>query len=798
MSDAAVGLSGKGKVEVGFTSPLSTQAMPSEWAEHARHSRNLDPLDAPSSSGSETSSSSVVDGEVSRGTMCSICKVAIRKIAREGKPAGCDCTCMYCLAYGHPVKSCPRKAAQMHQMDALSATAPERAAAARAAARAADAQRSLALEWSKSKAAETSKLAQAERDAASERAALHDLAAELQVSREEIFEQFRQHGRDLAKLQEVLADRRDRARQYRATVARIYSTTTPDRPSTPGTVFADAVNTLRQDKHFREHAKSRLEAPGRARRCEKSDSSHERPLLAQNKEAKKRGGVVYTGNVKDGGIPLSYAEMLGGLGQRPSAARKLRRWGTTQRHRVASGLMAVPRQLSKAGGALAAAVTSMKRERIAVELKSTVAEPTDEQLATFVGMGYSDGKMARRAFALAAGDFDRAIQLVELWSAPLTLTVVERGESEDRTVKIDLPSLKNNGAVFLGTDESCDGTFLENDYTNPLHAMVKIGPVPTIGGCDLGREARGHGDYLMHIIDNRSKYGTFVNGIRVLGCANLSGGDVIVLGWKAAAKTRRSQSYAPGFHKRSVKLRVDMSPAAVYTEDQHVGPTALLVASRKEHLKHEARQRTVPLAGGASELMVPANYMAAGPTKWAHRPAEAVVATQGGDARQNGVGLIAPVFTRAAAFEEDRRQQRGPRARKELQLGRPLTPVEKYELTMENQVPASEIKAAVESGVKAGRREAATEMAKQGYVQILDQTAERQREEEAAEQARQQAMLEEEHAAVAAQWRERHKKALGVGKLAPKDRPITPELSKLLARWGDVEEDTSLLGPLYR
>jgi hypothetical protein len=303
----------------------------------------------------------------------------------------------------------------------------------------------------------------------------------------------------------------------------------------------------------------------------------------------------------------------------------------------------------------------------------------------------------------------------------------------------------------------------------------------------------------MHIIDNRSKYGTFVNGMRVLGCANLAPGDVIVLGWKAAAKTRRSQTYGPGFHKRSVKLRVEVGPAAVYTEDQHVAPTALLVATRKEYLKHEARQRTVSLAGGASELNVPANHMAAGPTKWAHaRDVEDAADAPGEAEPRNGAALIAPVFTRAAAFDEERRQRPGPRSRKELQLGRPLTPLEKHELIMGNQVPASKIKAAIESGLRVGKGEAAAKIAKQRYTQVLEQTAEKQREEEAAEQARQQALVEEEHAKVAAEWREWRRKDLSVAQMPPNERPTTPELNKLLQRWGDEEVDTSQLGPLYR
>ena len=819
VSDAAVGLSGTARLHATFTSPPGAMALPPQrknrqGARH--HKRPLAPLAVPrssSSSASETSTSAVVedaasqedtagggesqdenrleDASPSRGTMCGFCGSAIRKVPREGKPAGCDCTCMYCREYGHPVKSCRRKAVQMNQMDALSASASERAAVARAAARAADAERSLARAWHEAKAAERSELAQAEREAASERGILHELAAELQISREDIYERFRQHGGDVKKLQEALADERERVRQYRTTVATIYRASTPDRPSTPGTVFADAVDMLRQDKHFCEHANRRSESSGRQKQ----------PVLAEakNGETKKRtGGVVYTGNVQDGGIPFSYGEMLSGLVQRPSAARQLRRWGATQRQRVASHLVAVPRQLSKAGGALAAAVASMKRERLVVKPKSTVAEPTDRQLATFVGMGYTDGILARRAFALADGDFDQAIRLVQLWSAPLTLTLVEREESGDRTVKIDLPSLKNHGEIFLGTDESCDGRFLANDYTNALHARVRIGSVPGVGNCDLGREARGYGDFPVHIIDNRSKYGTFVNGMRVLGCANLSPGDIIVLGWKAAASTRRSQTYGPGFHQRSVKLRVDVGPAAVYTEEQHIKPTALLVATRKEYLKHEARQRTVPLAGGVSELNVPANHMAAGPTKYASAAKAAAVTPGEANPRNGPAALIAPVFTRAATFEHERRQQRGPRARKELQLGRPLTPLERHELVMGNQVPASEIKAAIESGLKVGKGAVATKIAKERYAQVLMQTAEQQREEEAAEQARQQALVEEEHAKVAAEWREWRRKDLAVAQMAPKDRPTTPEVSKLLERWGEVEVDTSLLGPLYR
>ena len=811
--EALVELTGASRTKATFSAPSGAMALPPERRRRQRVA--LEPLEVtPSSAASDGSSSGSGRGDASpkaaasRGTMCPTCHSAIRKVAREGKPPGCNCTCMYCLAYGHPVKVCPRKAAQMSQMDAVAAAAPERAAAARAVARAADSQRSLAREWHKAKATEQSVLAQAELDASGERAALVDLAAELQVSREEIFERFRlqlakseraaratgafddkdrlQFRKDeLAKLQEGLADERERARQYRMTVATIYRATTPDRPSTPGTVFADAVDTLRRDKHFREHAKKRADAAGRPKSGgapSGTATQKKRPSAAAAKaKQENKSGVVYTANVEDGGIPLSYAEMLGGLGQRPSASRRLRRWGAAQRRRAISGLMAGPRQLSKAGSALVVAVAAMKKERLLVEPKSTVAEPTDQQLATFVGMGYSDDKLARRAFALADGDFDRAISLIELWSAPLTLTLVERGESEDRTVKMDLPAVKNHGEVFLGTDESCDGRFLANSYTNRLHARVKIGPVPG-GHCDLGRQAHGHGDYLMHIIDNRSKWGLFVNGIRVLGCANITHGDVIILGWRAAAKTRRSQPYGPGFHRSDIKLKVEMSSAAVYTEEQHVGPTALLVASRKEFLKHEARQRTVTLYGGASELRVPANHMAASPTKWA-----------GGETKQLGALDLLP-----ENFDEERRNKHGPRARKELQLGRPLTPAERHELTVGNQLPASEIKAAIEVGLKVGRSEAVAEVAEQLYADVLDQTAETQRLEEAAEAARQQALLEAEHAAAAEEWRQWRESELSVAQMAPKDRPSTPEVTKLLEKWGDVELDTSQLGPLYR
>jgi hypothetical protein len=40
---------------------------------------------------------------------------------------------------------------------------------------------------------------------------------------------------------------------------------------------------------------------------------------------------------------------------------------------------------------------------------------------------------------------------------------------------------------------------------------------------------------------------------------------------------------------------------------------------------------------------------------------------------------------------------------------------------------------------------------------------------------------------------------LEIVKMPPKDRPTTPEVTKLLEeRWGDVEYDTSQMGPLFR
>ena len=94
--------------------------------------------------------------------------------------------------------------------------------------------------------------------------------------------------------------------------------------------------------------------------------------------------------------------------------------------------------------------------------------------------------------------------------------------------------------------------------------------------------------------------------------------------------------------------------------------------------------------------------------------------------------------------------------------------------------------------------EAVAEVAEQLYADVLDQTAETQRLEEAAEAARQQALLEAEHAAAAEEWRQWRESELSVAQMAPKDRPSTPEVTKLLEKWGDVELDTSQLGPLYR
>ena len=369
-----------------------------------------------------------------------------------------------------------------------------------------------------------------------------------------------------------------------------------------------------------------------------------------------------------------------------------------------------------------------------------------------------------------------------MWSAPLTLSIVERGQEEDHTVKIDLPSLKNNGEVFLGTHKSCEGCFVQNDYTNAMHARVRIGPAP-VGSCDLDRTALGHGDYLMHIIDNRTKFGLFINGIRVLGCANIKPGDEIILGWKAARATRRGQAYGPGFHKREIKLRIDISSASVYTEEQHVAPTAILVASRKEYLAHAGRQRTVPLYKGMGELQVSANQMAASPTRWAKATT-----------RHLGALALMP-----EAFDEERKKTPGARARAELAIGRPLTPDERHELVMANQVPQSEIKNAIELGVVRGKLERATEAATEVYEEAVNQAAENQRLAEEAELALQQALVEEANAADAAAWRKWRERDLEIVKMPPKDRPTTPEVTKLLEeRWGDVEYDTSQMGPLFR
>lgn len=341
---------------------------------------------------------------------------------------------------------------------------------------------------------------------------------------------------------------------------------------------------------------------------------------------------------------------------------------------------------------------------------------------------------------------------------------VEHGQERDTTTKIDLPSMKNNGEIFLGTHASCEGCFVLNDNTNAMHARVRIGPAPA-GSCDLGRTAFGHGDYPMHIIDNRTKYGLFVNGIRVLGCANLTPGDEIILGWKAAKSTRRGQPFTAGFHNREIKLRIDISNAAVYTEEQHVAPTAILVASRKEHLAHARRQRTVSLYGReGGEMHVTANQMAASPTKWAKATT-----------RHLGALALMP-----EAFDAKRRETPGARARAELAIGRPLTPDERHELVMANQLSQSEIKNAIELGVVRGKLDRATEDATVVYDEAVSQAKEKVRLSEEAELVRQQAVVQEAYTKDADEWRKWRERDLEVVKMAPKDRPTTPEFTTTL------------------
>lgn len=361
----------------------------------------------------------------SRGVMCSMCRQGVRKLAKADKPAGCDCICMYCQSFGHPVKSCPRKAAQMQQQDGLERTSPQRVATRRKIAQAEDGERSLAKRWSEAKAHETTSLIEAERAAAAEKKALAELATELQLPRDEIYDKFRENDRDLGKLQEALQGERERARQYRKTVATVYRAKTPDRPSTPGTVFADAVEDLRLNEHFRQHAQKRQEARPRSR-----DSGQKRPhtpagagkprFVSAGPHQDSRRGVVYTENLEDG-IPLPYSEMLRGLARKPSAARRLHRWATGHRRRAQAGIVGGARTAAAVSGKLAAAALGERQQRAALPVRSTVAEPTEKQLAAFIGMGYHDDKLSRRAFAVADGDFNSAIQLVEMY-APCSTT----------------------------------------------------------------------------------------------------------------------------------------------------------------------------------------------------------------------------------------------------------------------------------------------------------------------------------------------------------------------------------------
>ena len=189
-------------------------------------------------------------------------------------------------------------------------------------------------------------------------------------------------------------------------------------------------------------------------------------------------------------------------------------------------------------------------------------EPSEDQLKAFVGMGYADDATFRHAFALSQGSFEGTIELIERWRAPIRLTLTERGESEDTVVHIDLPSLKNKGDAFVGTDESCDGQFLLNEFANRFHARCRLGPAPP-GTCELQREGT---DYRVHIADNRSKYGLFVNTVRVRRCANLQSGDVVVLGWKAAARTRSGKAFTALPFRSDIQLAVSIGPAAICTE----------------------------------------------------------------------------------------------------------------------------------------------------------------------------------------------------------------------------------------
>lgn len=179
---------------------------------------------------------------------------------------------------------------------------------------------------------------------------------------------------------------------------------------------------------------------------------------------------------------------------------------------------------------------------------------------------------------------------------------------------------------------------------------------------------------------------------------------------------------------------------------------------------------------------MPAHYMAASPTKFAE-----------------GADALTAAERHHEAFHAKRLGTPGVHARKELRLGRPLTPAERHELTVGSQVPAEEIQSAVELARRVGLSEAASPGAKALYKRVVKEAQEIADAEQQAAQAQQVAAVEEGNARVTAMWRaEKEEDIATAADLL--HRPDPPAVRPVLRPLGfdAAVRDTSQQAPLFR
>ena len=481
--------------------------------------------------------------------------------------------------------------------------------------------------------------------------------------------------------------------------------------------------------------------------------------------------------------PLSVEEMLKNLTAEPVPAgrrlrRDFRRFVSCLRRRLQSS----PKQLPP------------RNPVVKPTTKPVITTPaggaTDTELRLLRGMGYTHDDAVLHAVRSTAPNFPAAVDLIGEHMSGRRVTFTFRGTADEIQRVVDTPSFKRSGdggAAWIGTDPACDCCF-EFEDTDLYHAQLILGPIVGGATCDLRREAQpqcGGGNRLLHIVDDGSQHGLFVNRVRV-HTAYLWPGDELIFGWQAAARTRHRARYPLAFpaHLR-VKLE-SIRTTALCTREQHVKPTELMMASQSERQSEKARERQLPMMGGSAELYVPATTLTVGPS--VHVP------------RTHDRLALPPLERLPEFFNQKRRGVSNIVAQRELSLGRPLTPAERQGVTWDKAaaLPGSgEMQKLFAQAANAGRRFEALES---GNPIWSARYTDAERTLAAEQAAAQQRKAEERHARSAVEWREERHADLQAAR-SLHERADATLVRVFVDRDGNMAaavEDTTQHGPLYR